>query len=350
MLETMKAGLIGYGLAGRQLHAPLLQAAGFDLVGVVTSRAGEVAQDLPRATLFPTADALCEVDLDLIVIASPDHLHVAQARLALATGKHVVIDKPMAPTSAEAVALAHEAHQRGLLLSVFHNRRWDNDFLTIKDLIERGALGDVMHFAARWDRYRPEAGGGWREQFMQGELYGLGSHLVDQILMLFGVPDWLFADVYKQRAAPGQGDGFEILMGKGGLRISLGVNLLAADELRSYRVLGTKAAFVKTGLDPQEAQLRGGYKVGASSYGVEAEAASGRLFNGTSAPAERIVSMRGNWRAFYDGVRAAITGGENPVAPLAAARTIAMLEAALQSSRTGARIDLRDWLSLKGVI
>ena len=344
----LRAGIIGYGVAGRLLHAPLIEAAGFDIIGAVTSRAADVAADFPNARVFDSADALCASDADLIVIASPDHLHVEHARAALAAGKNVVIDKPIAQTSADALALAAEAERRGLMLSVFHNRRWDNDFLTVQKLIEDGALGDVVHYAARWDRYRPNTSGNWREQHMQGELFGLGSHLMDQVLLLFGAPDWLFADIYKQRAAPGHSDGFEILMAKGRLRITLGVNLLAADELRAYRVLGDRAAFIKTGVDPQEQQLRDRMRVANASFGVEDEANAGALITGAPRTGAPIASQRGDWLSFYHAIYAAIAeSAPPPVSARDAARVIAMLEAALESSRTGRRIDIPDWISTR---
>lgn len=347
-LTTLTCGLVGYGLAGRLLHAPLIEAAGFKLGGVVTSRAADVATDFPDATVFASPEELYASAVDLVVIASPDHLHVAHAKAALAAGKHVVIDKPMAPTSAEALDLAADAQRRKLVLSVFHNRRWDNDFLTVRKLVEDGALGEVVHYATRWDRYRPNASGGWREQYMLGELYGLGSHLMDQALVLFGAPDWIFADIYKQRAAPGQGDGFEILMGKGKLRVSLAVNLLAADELRAYRVLGANAAFTKTGLDPQETQLRARLSVSDPAYGAEDTCSSGTLVEGSSRAEKRIASERGDWRAFYRGVHDAIADNKPPpVDPRDAARVISMLEAALESSRTGQRIDVPAWLTAR---
>lgn len=351
---ALKVGLIGYGVAGRLLHAPLIKAAGFEIAGVATSRAEQVAADFPNARVFETPEALCASNIDVVVIVSPDHLHVAHAQSALAAGKHVVIDKPMASTAAEASALSAEATRRGKMLTVFHNRRWDNDFLTVQKVIGSGALGDVVHYAVRWDRYRPNAAGGWREAHMQGELYGLGSHLMDQVLVLFGAPDWLWADIYKQRAAPGQGDGFEILMAKSRTRISLGVSLLAADELRSYRVLGEKAAFTKAGLDPQEAQLRAATPLAVNdpAFGVEDPTYAGALVHGDEArTTARIASERGDWLAFYRGVRTALekTNTPPPVAPREAARVIAMLEAALHASQSGQRVDIPAWLAERGL-
>lgn len=350
---AVKIGLIGFGVAGRLLHAPLIKAAGMEITAIATSRASEVAADFPQAQVFPDAVALCASDIDAAVIVSPDHLHVEHAQIALRAGKHVVIDKPIAPTAGEAMALAAEAARRKLMLTVFHNRRWDNDFLTSRKLIAEGALGDVVHYAARWDRYRPNAAGGWRETHMQGELYGLGSHMMDQVLVLFDAPDWISADIYKQREAPGQGDGFEIEMAKGRTRIILGVSLLAADELRVTRVLGTNAAFTKIGLDPQEAQLRAKRPMPVTdpALGMDGADQYGVLTRGDDARTKtHVVSERGDWPAFYRGVRTSIeTGTPPPVAANDAARVIAMLEAALESSRTGARVDVPAWLAARNL-
>lgn len=347
----LRAGLIGFGLAGRFLHAPLIEASGIAITGIVTSRAADVQSDYPSASVSSSAEELCAAsNIDVIVVATPDHRHVANARTALAAGKHVVIDKPFAPTSYEALALIAEARQRKLLLTVFHNRRWDNDFLTAQKLIREGTLGEIVHYAARWDRYRPDVSIGWRQEHMLGELYGLGSHLVDQALVLFGAPDWLVADVYKQRSAPGQNDGFEILMGKGRLRITLGVNFHAADELRGVRVLGTHAAFSKSGMDPQETQLRARHAISDHDFGVEDSRARGRLVTAAPRSERRVGSERGDWLAFYRGVRAAIeTGAPAPVDARDAARCIAILEAVMEASRTGQRLDVANWLATRAL-
>lgn len=345
---TIRAGLIGYGLAGRLLHAPIIDAAGIAISAVATSRADQVRADFPGAVVTSPEALVTRADVDVVIVVSPDHMHVPHARMALEAGKHVVLDKPMAPTSAEALALIDLARRRGRILTVFQNRRWDSDFLTLRKLISEGALGEIVHYAARWDRYRPHPRGTWHDDHMLGELFGLGPHLVDQALVLFGAPDWLWADVYNQRGVAGLNDGFEILMGKGNLRISLAVNLMAADELKSCRVLGAKAAFTKTGLDPQEPHLRARGPVSDPAFGFEDEAHWGVLTE--DGKQSRIPTERGDWRAFYDGVRDAITNdAPPPVDPRDSARAIALLEAALESTASGKRIDLKDYLNKRGL-
>lgn len=346
----IRAGLVGYGLAGRLLHAPLIASAGIEIAAIVTSRMETARSDFPRADVLPSIEACCaRADIDLIVVATPDHLHVPHVRAALEAAKHVVVDKPFAPTSAEALDLIALAQLRGRMLTVYQNRRWDADFLTLRKLSTEGALGEIVHYAARWDRFRPTLRGDWHDAHMQGELFGLGPHLMDQALVLFGAPDWLQADVYDQRGFGAGNDGFEILMGKGRLRISLAVNFLAADEERSLRVLGTRGAFVKHGLDTQEAALRVRQPIHAPDFGRDPPELFGRFTDAETKTARAVPSERGDWAAFYRGVGDALEhGGPPPVAARDAALVIAMLEAALQSSASGRRIDIAEFLSSKG--
>ncbi|MES1157446.1 MAG: Gfo/Idh/MocA family oxidoreductase [Alphaproteobacteria bacterium] len=343
---TIRVGLIGYGLAGRFLHAPLIVGAGFEIAAIATSRT-DAASDFPNAAIVATPETLlARDDVDLAIVVTPDHLHVAHTRLALEAGKHVVVDKPFAPTSEGALALIALANERRRMLSVFQNRRWDADFLTLQKLLADDALGEIVLYIARWDRYRPNARKTWHDDHMQGELFGLGPHLVDQALALFGTPDWLFADVYNQRGVAGANDGFEILMGKGRLRISLAVNLLGADETRSLRVHGARASFVKTGLDPQEAWLRARKPIQAPGFDADAEKDFGVLTDGATHQERVIASERGRWLSYYEGVRRALeTNGPPPVDPRDAARNIAILEAASESSTTGRRVDVRNYLA-----
>ncbi|MES1202057.1 MAG: Gfo/Idh/MocA family oxidoreductase [Pseudomonadota bacterium] len=344
-----RAGLIGYGLAGRLLHAPLVTSAGIEIAAIVTSRAEQARGDFPNATVLATIeDCVARNDIDLIIVVTPDHLHATHVRIALEAGKHVVVDKPFANTSAEALALCELADARGRMLCVFQNRRWDADFLTLRKLIADGALGENVHYGARWDRFRPTARGDWHDQHMKGELFGLGPHLMDQALTVLGAPDWIIADVYDQRALGTGNDGFEIVMGFGRTRATLAVNFLAADETRTLRVLGTKGAFEKRGLDTQEAALRARGDVRAPDFGADPPALFGRFTDAETKTPRTIPSERGDWAAFYRGVRAALeSGAPAPVNPRDAARAIAMLEAATASSAVGARLDAREFLKSK---
>lgn len=339
---ALRAGLIGFGLAGRYFHAPLIEAAGFELRAVATSRTNEVRENHPRAAVVDSADTLiASDDVDVVVIASPNQFHFPQARDAILAGKHVVVDKPLSITSAEAESLADLARSRSVRLAVFQNRRWDSDFLTIQSLLARQQLGEVVSYRARWDRFRPIVADRWRERAEPGGgiLYDLGSHLIDQALCLFGKPDWLTADVFMQRKAAAVDDGFEILMGKGALRISLGVSSLATDGDWRYCVHGTSGSFFKRGLDPQEEQLRAGTRPSAASFGVEPENRWGTFTrDGTS---QRIESAHGTWVQFYQRMRNAIeSNGPEPVTADEAAVVLRIVEAARRSSDEGQRIAL----------
>jgi len=341
----LNVGLVGFGLAGRYLHAPLIAASGMNIAAVVSRQTETVHAAFPDARVASSIEALLEVSpLDLIVIASPNRWHYGQALLALNAGKHVVIDKPMATNAAEGAELDRLATRAGLKLSVFHNRRWDSDFLTLRKVLAEGLLGEVRSFRARWDRFRPEVAVRWRERNEAGAgiLYDLGSHLIDQALCLFGLPDWLQANLITQRSGAVVDDGFEILMGRGPLRIALGASSVAADHAFRYQLDGTLASFRKSGLDQQEAQLKAGVSPKDRRFGVEPRAQSGRLTIGATASAERLESERGNWLSFYRQMRAAVEqGAPVPVSVTEACRVLQVIEAARHSAEERRAVTLQ---------
>jgi scyllo-inositol 2-dehydrogenase (NADP+) len=342
---TLRAGLIGFGIAGRYFHAPLLRAAGFPIAAVVSSRAEAVREVLPDAAVVASVDALlARDDVGLVVIASPNHLHAPQATAALLSGRHVVVDKPVCLTAKEALRLAQLADSQNRRLAVFQNRRWDSDFLTLRKLIASGALGDVHSFHARWDRFRPQVLDRWRDRDEPGGgvLFDLGSHLIDQALTLFGKPQWIQAAVLAQRAGAKTDDAFELLMGRGPLLISLGVNTMTADGGPRYRVHGTTGSFLKPGLDPQEERVRAGVDPADAAFGVEPPERWGTLVDGASGQRRTIESEHGHWVAFYAAVRDSIAGNSPvPVSAAEAAVTLEIIEAARRSSATGQRVDLQ---------
>lgn len=271
-------------------------------------------------------------------------MHASQAADALRAGKHVVVDKPLSITAAEATEIAKLADACRLRLAVFQNRRWDSDFLTIRKLLEEDQLGSINAFHARWDRFRPKVADRWRERVEAGGgvLHDLGSHLIDQVLCLFGLPDWIQADVFVQRRGATANDGFEILMGKGNLKITLASTSLAADGGWRYRVHGSRASYLKSGFDPQEPQMRAGMSPGSIEFGTENPEQWGRLVSGADGSQRTIASERGRWLEFYIGVRNSLDN--NAPVPVAAAEgitTLRIIEAALLSSAQGKRIDLQ---------
>jgi len=343
---TIRAGVIGYGLAGKVFHAPLLQAAGIEVALVSSSRSAEVARDLPNASVVadPMAVATSQ-QIDLVVIASPNDTHVSLAKAALHAGRAVVVDKPFTHTVAEADELIALAQSKNCLLSVFHNRRWDSDFLTLKASLARGDLGQVLSYQCRFDRFRLEVQDRWREQPTPGVglFYDLGSHLVDQALQLFGWPDWLQADLNMQRPGTRVDDGFHLLLGKGKLRIVLAATILAAAPEPKFVVHGTRGSFIKSGMDVQEDQLKSGLRPGQAGFGVEPTSASAcvtTMHNGHALPTT-IPTLPGTYVDYYLGIRKALeTGAPLPVRAEEARDTMRILELACRSYREGRRISL----------
>ncbi|GGW36066.1 oxidoreductase [Streptomyces lucensis JCM 4490] len=350
----LRVGLIGYGLAGSVFHAPLIAATeGLTLDTVVTSnpeRQEQARAEFPDVRVVRAPEELFDRagELDLVVVASPNRTHVPLARTALEAGLPVVVDKPVAGTAAEARELAALAERRGLLLSVFQNRRWDNDFLTLRELVEKGELGDVWRFESRFERWRPRPKGGWRESGdpaeIGGLLYDLGSHVVDQALVLFGPAAEVYAETDVRRpGAETDDDTFIALTHASGVRSHLHVSATTAQLGPRFRVLGSRAGYVKYGLDPQEAALREGARPGAS-WGEEDEALYGRIGAGES-PAtgggRPVPTLPGDYPAYYAAVAAAVTGaGPNPVTALEAASALDVLEAARRSAREKVTVTL----------
>jgi scyllo-inositol 2-dehydrogenase (NADP+) len=340
----LNAGLIGFGLAGRSFHAPLLQAAGISIRAVVSRQRDAVLSVVPNALVLESETQLWpRSDIDVVVIATPNHLHVSQARSALQAGKHVVVDKPLCLRSAEADELIALATTQRRMLTSFQNRRWDADFLTIKELIDTGKLGALNAFHARWDRFRPHVADRWREHEIEGSgvLYDLGAHLIDQALCLVGVPDWVQADVFAQRAGASAADGFELLLAKDHVRITVGVSTLAANGGPRYRIHGAKGSYVKAGIDVQETQLRAGMLASDAQFGIEPQSQWGTFTDGATNDSEIVESQRGRWTHFYAQVRACIQdGAPPPVSAHEAQDVIRVIEAAMASSEQGIRIAL----------
>jgi predicted dehydrogenase len=346
----LRVGLVGYGPAGAFFHAPLIAATpGLALDTIVTGSKERRAQALaehPGVRFADTADELWPRagGLDLVVLASPNRTHVALATAALEAGLPVVVDKPLAGTAAEARALAALAERRGLLLSVFHNRRWDSDFRTLQDLLARRALGEVHRFESRFERWRPQPKGGWRESGdpaeIGGLLYDLGSHLVDQALTLFGPARLVYAEADVRRpGAAADDDTFIAVTHADGVRSHLWMSATAARLGPRFRVLGSTGGYLTYGLDPQEGALREGLRPGQGTWGTEPESAWGTT--GTDENARPVASLPGDYPAFYAAVETALRDGSAPpVTALEAAAALEVIEAARLSARTGQAVAL----------
>jgi len=343
--SELRVGLIGYGLAGSAFHAPLITVTpGLRLAAVVTSdpeRRRQVERDHPGAVVVESAERLWDraADLDLVVVASPNRTHVPLALAALRAGLHVVVDKPLARTAAEGRQAVDEARRRGRFLTVFHNRRWDGDFQTLRRLLHEGALGRPTRFESRFERWRPAPKPGWRErgsvEEAGGILYDLGSHLVDQALVLFGAVRQVYAELDRRR--PGvevDDDAFVALTHASGVRSHLWMNALAGQHGARLRLLGSEAAYTKFGLDVQEEPLRRGERPDRADWGVEPRERWGVL--GAGDELRPVRTEPGAYQRFYASVLEALRdGGPPPVDPSDAVAGLEVIEAARRSAAEG---------------
>ena len=333
-----RVGLVGYGLAGAVFHAPLIKAtSGLDLAVIVTSdaaRQAEARREHPGATIIESTTQLWDhsAQLDVIVVASPNKTHVPLAQMALRAGLHVVVDKPLAPTPAEGRQLIDLARKQNRMLTVFQNRRWDGDFLTVRRLLSEGTLGTPLRFESRFERWRPVPKGGWREsgapEEAGGLLYDLGSHLIDQALVLFGPASYVYAELDRRRSSVEvDDDAFVALTHVSGVRSHLFMSAVAAQPGPRFRVLGSRAAYVKHGLDVQEAALRANRGLDSTGFGEDPRDAWGQLGSGDDI--RSIPTEVGGYQRFYEGVVDALQGaGPPPVDPVDAVAALEIIEEA----------------------
>jgi scyllo-inositol 2-dehydrogenase (NADP+) len=345
--ERIGVGLIGYGLAGSVLHAPLIQVEDrLRLQAVASRRLDRVHRDFPELPVVATpAELIQDPAVELVVVAAPNAVHYRLVGEALRAGRHVVVDKPFVPRSSEAEELIRLAEREGRLLSVFQNRRWDNDYLTVERLLGVGLLGRVSTYVVRYDRFRPRLEGGWREEDQPGSgvLYDLGAHLVDQALHLFGLPATITADVGAQRPGALVDDYFHLVLGYGELRVILHAGSLVRAPGPHFEVHGDAGSFVKHGLDPQAVALEAGRRPGEAGWGSEPEDLYGTLTTevGGLEVTGRVATVPGSYQTFYREMAAAIRGaGPVPVPAEEARNTIRVLECALRSSREGRTVGL----------
>jgi len=345
MLEPVKTALVGYGYAGKTIHAPLIRAAqGLDLTTIVSSRPGDVLADMTGLNIPPTLDsALNDPDIELVVIATPNDLHAPQAHDALDAGKHVVIDKPFALNDAQARDLIEHARSTGKTLSVFHCRRWDSNHLTFQAVRDR--LGDIYQFILRYDRWRPVVRDRWRERAGPGSgiWYDLGSHLLDQSLDLFGWPDWISADIAGQRPGASTDDYFHVTLGYGRLRVVLHSSMMTAAAGPVMEAQGSGGSFVKYGMDTQEEMLKAGRTPGDEGWGRDpVQARLIPITDETPGIPEQFDTHSGNYLAYYEGIAHTIRdGAPNPVPAEDARRVMRLLDLGFQSAKQGRRLPCR---------
>ncbi|MGW9405028.1 Gfo/Idh/MocA family protein [Arthrobacter sp. NPDC055585] len=333
--QRLRTVLFGYGLGGRVFHAPLIDAdPRYALDVIVTSdpaRAAAAQAAYPAAAVVPTAETALELaaDLDLAVISTPPATHAPLGLAALEAGLGAVVDKPFAHSPEAARQLMDAAAAAWQVLTVFQNRRWDGDFLTLKGLLERGELGTVTRFESRMESFKPAVTKAWKREAGAddggGILFDLGPHLIDQALQLFGPAEPVYAEVRSRRQAGGpDDDAFVVLQHKTGVLSHLSMNALAPQAAERFRVTGSKAAWVKHGTDPQEAQLDAGVRPGDSGYGSEDLAGWGLL--GTDRSTTAVPTEAGRYQDFYTGLAAAVLdGAELPVDPAESLRGLEII-------------------------
>ncbi|KKC48151.1 oxidoreductase [Paenibacillus sp. D9] len=344
----IRTGLIGYGLSGSVFHAPLIAAEeGLQLTGVVTSQTDKVREDYENVDVYEDVEALLGSGVEMVVVASPNTLHYEHAKSAILAGKHVVVEKPFTNTVREAEELIQLARDKGVLLSVFHNRRWDNDFLTVRQVLDSGTIGRISVYEAHYDRYSPEVEveTRWRDQPLPGSgiLYDLGAHLIDQAVQVLGSPDSIWADLRLDREEAETVDYFHLVLAYPQSRAILRAGTLVRQAGPRFMVHGDLGSYIKYGLDPQEDQLKAGLRPGDADWGADKEECYGELTTavGDLTMRTKIDTLPGSYQEYYRGIAEAISGGgKPPVRAEEALEVIRLIEAAHRSARERRVIDL----------
>ena len=338
-MQTISVALLGYGYAGKTFHAPLIEStAGLHLAAVCSSDATKVLADLPDVIVSADyGDILNNSDIALVVIATPNNTHFEFARRALMARKNVVVDKPFTLTTDEAIQLQLLATRLGLLVSMFHNRRWDADFLTLQSLLREERLGAVNYFESRIDRFRPQVRDRWREHKVAGGglWYDLGPHLIDQALQLFGTPADIESTFETQRNNAQAVDFFRVRLIYPNLQVVLGASMLGTDNGPRFVIQGSKGCYVKNGMDAQESALKNGIKPSAPEWGIDNCDGILWLNQAEGLVKEVIPSLRGDYGHYYNAIRDSILiGTANPVLAEDGVKVMHWIEAAIKKVST----------------
>ena len=304
----MKVGLIGFGLAGKVFHAPHINACqGLELDSIVSSRKEEIKKQYPDVEVLKDIDELLKREIEIVVIATPNETHVSLATKALMNGCNVLIDKPFTPSLEESEKLIDLAKKQNLMISSFHNRRFDGDFLTLKELINSYRLGEIKLYESNFNRFRPELNvQNWREttDIAGGVFYDLAPHILDQALHLFGTPKYVYLDRDNLREGAKNDDYFKAHLYYPSLKVELNAHCFQATPAARFRIQGSKGGFEKFGMDPQEASLKvNGYQ---RDQGRESKDNYGTLYSEDRK--EVISTVDGNYLMYYENLRDALSG------------------------------------------
>lgn len=345
-MKIINVAIIGYGLSGRIFHGAIIGAVkGFKVKSIVTTdtkKAEQAKIDFPDVSIVESAESVFNDEtIDLVVISTPNTSHFSLAEKALNSGKHVVIEKPFTVTTHDALRLIDLQHDTKKILSVYHNRRFDGDYQTIKELINNDELGRLVEFESHFDRFRNTMkDNAWREQDLPGSgmLYDLGAHLIDQALDLFGLPQEVYADMSSQRRGPVD-DSFEIILYYSELKVTLKSSIHVKEPLPRFILNGSDGSFVKYGLDVQEPQLKDGIRPNDPQYGIEDKNNWGIL---NTAIRKSIETKKGDYTVYYENIYQAITQ-DKPLLISAhdGFNVMRIIEAAKHSHHLGARIQIK---------
>ena len=346
-MAPIRSALVSFGISSKTFHAPFLTSMPeFELVAVVERNGEQSKEKYPWVTVYKRIEDLLKDDsIELVVITSPNETHFPYARMVLEAGKNVVVEKPFTNTSAEAMELVELAKKSGKVCSVYHNRRYVADYLTMKDILQKKLLGDLHEFEAHYDRYRPapRTYGLWREKPTPGSgvFYDLGSHLVDQALQLFGPPKYIIADIRKQKPYSVVDDYFDVRLDYGFLKVLVKSGMLVREMGPRYMMHGTKGSFIKYGEDPQEELLKAGVLPVGQEWGKEPESQFGLIHTEIDGKVIREIypSVQGGFGAYYKNLYKSIREGA-PVleSPANGYNVIRIIELAFESSEKQCRI------------
>jgi scyllo-inositol 2-dehydrogenase (NADP+) len=338
MKLPIRTALVGYGSVAEKMHAPLIEVCpDLDLVAVVERSGNRCEEKFPNVRTFRSLEDLLSEDVaDLICITTPNEFHFPMAKQCLLAGKHVVVDKPVTIHSKEAEELEKISQEKGLVCSVFHNRRFDGDFRTLRQIVAENTLGKLVYLESHFDRFRPKISQNWREKEVPGNgiTFDLGSHLIDQVVLLFGKPKAIFADIQKQRKKAIADDFFDISLYYEGLKARVTASVLVNVPTPKFLLLGEKGSFQKYFLDVQEQAFKEGKKPEGSDWGIDPRDRWGTLYlEDENIPVQ---TVNGDYRIFYQNIADAISKGSSLEVTLP--QTISVLkliEAAFLSSKKG---------------
>jgi scyllo-inositol 2-dehydrogenase (NADP+) len=339
MKVKIRVGLLSYGMSGKVFHAPILHVnPGFEMKKIMQRTGNDALDRYPYVQVVSNTDAIFQdPDIDVVLVNTPDHTHYEFTKAALEAGKHVIVEKPFIHEVSEGDELIKLAVEKGKILTVFQNRRWEGDFLTVQKIIDSGCLGRLVEYEAHFDRFRNFINDSWKEQagLKASTLYNLGSHLIDQALVLFGMPDAVFADIRKQRTGSRVDDLFDLNLYYPGIKVTLKSSYLVREPGPRFLLHGTEGSYVKYGIDPQEEALINGHLPDETDWGKESTEKWGILNTNINGLHVRgaVETLAGCYQEFYNQLYDTIVNGkELTVKPEESLNGIRIIKAAYESS------------------